>query len=168
MPASAERSRQLHRRLWGAFAALLVLGLGAGHCAVASLRPLAARAAWPPVSDLAEYTAVMHIHSSHSHDGQDSVEEVAAAAARADVRVVFLTDHNTLARLVDGKEGWCGEVLVLVSAEITTGPGYLLVLDARLDIPTGARRLALGELLRRYREAGAIVLLAHPEHPRLG
>jgi PHP domain len=159
MPASAERSRQLHRRLWGAFAALLVLGLGAGHCAVASLGPLAARAAWPPVSDPAEYTAVLHVHSSHSHDGQDSVEEVAAAAARADVRVVFLTDHNTLAPLVDGKEGWYGEVL---------GPGYLLVLDARLDIPTGARRLALGELLRRYREAGAIVLLAHPEHPRLG
>ena len=110
----------------------------------------------------------MHVHSSHSHDGQGSVEEVAAAAARADVRVVFLTDHNTLAPLVDAKEGWYGEVLVLVGAEITTGPGYLLVLDPRLDIPTGARRLALGELLRRYREAGAIVFLAHPEHPRLG
>jgi hypothetical protein len=76
MPASAERSRQLHRRLWGALTALLVLGLGAGYCAVASLGPLAARAAWLPASDLAEYTAVMHVHSSPSHDGQGSVEEV--------------------------------------------------------------------------------------------
>jgi hypothetical protein len=30
MPASAERSRQLRRRLGGSLAALLVLGLGAG------------------------------------------------------------------------------------------------------------------------------------------
>jgi hypothetical protein len=67
MPASAERSRPLHRRLGGAFAALLVLGLDAGYCAVAALGPLAARAAWPAASDLAEYTAVMHVHSSHSH-----------------------------------------------------------------------------------------------------
>ena len=72
MPAAAERSRQRHRRLGGAFAALLVLELRAGYCAVASRGPLAARAAWPPASDLVEHTAVMHVHSSHFHDGQGS------------------------------------------------------------------------------------------------
>jgi hypothetical protein len=149
-------------------AVLLVLGVGAGYHAVASLGPLAAGAGWPPASDLAEYTGVLHVHSSYSHDGRGSVEEVAAAAARAGVRVVFLTDHNTLAPLVEGKEGWYGDVLVLVGAEITTGSGYLLVLDPRPDLPTRARGFALDDLVRRYREAGAIVLLAHPEHPRLG
>jgi hypothetical protein len=108
------------------------------------------------------------VHSSYSHDGRGSVEEVAAAAARTGVRVVFLTDHNTLAPLADGKEGWYGDVLVLVGAEITTGSGYLLVLDPRPGLPTRARGLALDDLVRRYRDAGAIVLLAHPDHPRLG
>jgi hypothetical protein len=148
-------------------AILLVLGLGVGYGAVASLEPMVARPGWPPASDLSEYTAVLHVHSSYSHDGRGSVEEVAAAASRAGVRVVFLTDHNTLAPLADDKEGWHGEVLVLVGAEITTGSGYLLVLDPRSDLPTRARGFALDELVRGYREAGAIVLLAHPEHPRL-
>ncbi|HEY7139200.1 MAG TPA: PHP domain-containing protein [Methylomirabilota bacterium] len=168
MPAPAERPRRRHRRLWGLLAVLLVLGLGAGYHAVASLGPRAARAGWPPASDLSEYTAVLHVHSSYSHDGQGSVEEVAAAAARVGVRVVFLTDHNTLAPLVEGKEGWHGEVLVLVGAEITTGSGYLLALDPRPDLPTRARGFMLDDLVGRYREAGAIVLLAHPDHPRLG
>lgn len=168
MPAPAERPRRRRRRLWGVLAVLLVLGLGAGYRAVASLEPLVADPGWPPASDLSEYTGVLHVHSSYSHDGRGSVEEVAAAAARAGVRVVFLTDHNTLAPLVEGKEGWHGDVLVLVGAEITTGSGYLLVLDPRPDLATRARGFELDDLIRRYREAGAIVLLAHPDHPRLG
>jgi hypothetical protein len=84
------------------------------------------------------------------------------------VRVVFLTDHNTLTVLQEGREGWYGSVLILVGAEITTGAGYLLLLDPRPDLPVRARGFALSDLLRRYRDAGALVLLAHPDHPRLG
>jgi hypothetical protein len=80
MPAPPERTRRRRRRLGGALAVLLVLGLGAGYRAVASLGPFVVRAEWPPASDLAEYTAVLHVHSRYSHDGRGSVEEVAAAA----------------------------------------------------------------------------------------
>ena len=146
----------------------MVLGLGVGYGAVASLAPLGARPGPPRVSDLSEYTAALHVHSAYSHDGRGSVEEVAAAAARAGVRVVFLTDHNTLAPLAEGQEGWHGDVLVLVGAEITTGSGYLLVLDANPALPTRARGFALDDLIGRHRQAGALVLLAHPDHPRLG
>jgi hypothetical protein len=55
-----------------------------------------------------------------------------------------------------------------VGAEITTGSGYLLVFDPRPDLPVRARGFSLDDLLARYREAGALVLLAHPEHRRLG
>jgi hypothetical protein len=168
MPARAERLRRRRRRRWEALGVLLVLALGAGYCAVASLGPLVAGAGSPPADDLSEYTGVLHVHSSYSHDGRGSVEAVAAAAGRAGVRVVFLTDHNTLAPLADGKEGWHDDVLVLVGTEITTGSGYLLVLDPSPDLPTHARGFVLDNLVRRYREAGAIVLLAHPDHPRLG
>jgi PHP domain len=145
-----------------------VVVVAAGIAAVARLGPKPTPAGWSPPTDLAEYTAVLHVHSRYSHDGRGSVEDVAAAAARAGVRVVLLTDHNTLAPLSDGKEGWYGPTLVLVGAEITTGSGYLLVLDPRPDLPMRARGFSLDDLLARYREAGALVLLAHPEHPRLG
>jgi hypothetical protein len=84
------------------------------------------------------------------------------------VRVVFLTDHNTLAPLRDGKERWYDDTLILVGAEITTGSGYLLLLDPRPDALVRAKGYALSDLLARYRAAGSIVLLAHPDHPRLG
>src|SRR5262245_50024555 len=168
MTAPAERRRQRRRWLWGTLAIALVLGVGAGYRAVASLGPLVPRSGWPPASDLSEYTAVLHVHSDYSHDGRGSVEDVAAAAARAGVDVVFLTDHNTLAPLVEGKEAWHGNVLVLVGAEITTGSGYLLLLDSRPDVPTRARGFVLDTRVRAYRDSGAIVLLAHPDHPRLG
>lgn len=138
------------------------------YAAAARLGPLPGPAGWPPVSDLAEYTAVLHVHSAYSHDGRGSLEEIARAAARTGVRVVFLTDHNTLAALGDGREGWYGPTLILVGAEITTGSGYLLLLDPRPDAPVRARGFALDDLIRRYREAGSIVFLAHPDHPRLG
>jgi hypothetical protein len=148
--------------------AVVVVVLVAGYAAAARLGPRPTPAGWAPPSDLAEYTAVVHVHSGYSHDGRGSVEEIAAAAARAGVRVVLLTDHNTLAPLHEGKEGWYGPALVLVGAEITTGSGYLLLFDPRPDLPVRARGFALDDLLARYREAGALVLLAHPDHPRLG
>jgi hypothetical protein len=149
-------------------AAVVLAVLVAGYAAAARLGPLPAPAAGPARSDLAEYAAALHVHSRYSHDGRGSVEEIAAAAARAGVRVVFLTDHNTLAPLADGKESWYGSTLVLVGAEITTGAGYLLLLDPRPGSPVQARGLSLEDLLWRYREDDSIVLLAHPDHPRLG
>ena len=49
-------------------AVLLILGLGAGYRAVASLGPLVPRAGWQPTSGLSEFTAVLHVHPSSSHD----------------------------------------------------------------------------------------------------
>jgi hypothetical protein len=96
------------------------------------------------------------------------VEEIAAAAARVGVRVVFLTDHSTLVPLLEGKQRWYGPALVLIGAEVTTNAGYLLVLDVRPGLPVEGRGLPFAEAVAAYRQAGAIVLLAHPEHPRLG
>ncbi|MBI3456019.1 MAG: hypothetical protein HY002_09575 [Candidatus Rokubacteria bacterium] len=81
---------------------------------------------------------------------------------------MFLTDHNTLAPLTEGKESWYGPTLVLVGTEVTTNAGYLLLLDPRPEAPVQERGLPFAELLEAYRQGGSIVLLAHPDHPRLG
>jgi PHP domain len=147
---------------------LVVAVLGGGYAGVARLGPLPAPPGWPPTSDLAEYTAVLHVHSRYSHDGRGTVEEIAAAAARARARVVFLTDHNTLAPLKDGKEAWYGPTLVLVGTEVTTSAGYLLLLDPDPNAPVQQRGVDFAAVFQRYRQAESIVLLAHPDHPRLG
>lgn len=155
-------------RRWLTVVAVAVALLLVGYAAAARLGPLRAPPGWPPASDLAEYSAVMHVHSRYSHDGRGSLEEIAVAAARAGARVVFLTDHNTLAPLSEGKEGWYGPTLILVGAEVSTAAGFLLLLDPRPDLPVRVRGVPLPDLVARYRSAGAIVLLAHPDHPRLG
>ncbi len=114
-------------------AILLVLGLGVGYGAVASLGPLGARPGWRPASDLSEYTAVLHVHSSYSHDGRGSVEEVAAAASRAGVRVVFLTDHNTLAPRL----GWRHAVPKIDGLEVID------VFDQLMAVPFGRKVMDL-------------------------
>jgi hypothetical protein len=147
---------------------VLVAVAGLGWVAVAGLRARPVPAGWPPESDLAEFSAVLHVHSDYSHDARGTVEEIAAAAARTGVRIVFLTDHNTLAPLADGRERWYGSTLVLVGAEVTTGSGYLLLLNPPADAPVKARGFALDELIRHWRSTGGLIYLAHPEHRRLG
>lgn len=142
--------------------------LAVGWAFVARLAPLPVPAGWAPATGWAEYTAVLHVHSRYSHDGRGSIEEIAEAAARAGARVVFLTDHNTLAPLAEGKEGWYGETLVLIGAEVTTGAGYLLLFSAPATARVKARGFAIDDLVEQYRADGGIVILAHPEHPRLG
>jgi hypothetical protein len=148
-------------------AVVLAVLLG-GYGGVARLGPLPAPAGWPPPSDHAEYSAVLHVHSRYSHDGQGTIEEIAATAARLGIRVVFMTDHSTLAPLRDGKEAWYGATLVLIGAELSTNAGYYLLLDPQPDAPVEGRGLPFTEVLAAYRRSDAIVLLAHPDHPRLG
>jgi hypothetical protein len=65
------------------------------------------------VSDLA---CAIHVHSRHS-DGSGTIPDIAAAAARAQLDAVLITDHDTLAGT--SEEGWYGDVLVLVGVELS-------------------------------------------------
>jgi len=166
-PSAASRrgASRRGRLIGGGLALALVFG---AYGAAARLGPLPVPAGWPPPSSHAEYAAVLHVHSRYSHDGRGEIEDIAAAAARLGIRVVLLTDHNTLTSLREGKESWYGPTLVLIGAEITTNAGYLLLLDPKLDAPVEERGRPWAEVLEAYRQDESIVILAHPDHPRLG
>ncbi len=106
------------------------------------------------------YTGHMHIHSTYS-DGSGSIPEIAAAARRAGLDFIVITDHNTLAGQVAGEEGYQQGVLVLVGAELEVeGLGqHCLVLGLR-EIPpaTGSPVTFLAQI----RERGGSSFLAHP------
>ncbi len=86
--------------------------------------------ALPPYHD---YAGALHVHSTYS-DGLGSVADVAAAADRAGLDFVALSDHSNLDALTHGEGGWRGRTLVLVGTEITTDRGHLLAMDVPPDL----------------------------------
>lgn len=100
-----------------------------------------------------DLSCVIHLHSLHS-DGTGTVEEIARAA---EVDVVLLTDHDTMA----AEPGWYGDVLVLVGEEVSPGGGnhYLAF---GLDEPIDHEGMEPADIVRAVREAGGFGFAAHP------
>jgi hypothetical protein len=61
-----------------------------------------------------EYIGSIHLHTTAS-DGAMTHEEVASVASRAGLDFLIVTDHNVL---INGIDGWYGDVLLLVGEEI--------------------------------------------------
>jgi|LFRM01.1.fsa_nt_gb hypothetical protein len=106
------------------------------------------------------YRGSIHVHSTYS-DGLATVEQIAGQAAEAGVDFVIITDHNTLKGREDGLEGWYGDVLILISEEITpdTDSNHYLALGVGQAIPP---LLDPAENIRAVRAAGGIGIVAHP------
>ena len=109
-------------------------------------------AAMPEAYDL---TCVIHLHSTHS-DGTGTVTQIARAAKRAGVDVVFLTDHDTLA----GEERWYDDVLVLVGEEVTPRDrDHYLAFDIAERV---SPRLSGPEICNAVHAQGGFGFAAHP------
>jgi hypothetical protein len=108
----------------------VLLALVAGAVWVARWEPLEVSGA-APQDGYTRVRGVVHVHTTHS-DGGGTPAEVAAAAKRAGLAFVAITDHNNL----DAKafEGYHDGVLVLVGSEISTASsGHVLGLGLRED-----------------------------------
>jgi hypothetical protein len=81
-----------------------------------------------------DYAGASHVHSNHS-DGTGTVPEIAAAANRAGLDFVLVTDHNAMTAQQLGEDHWYenGRVLVVVGTEFATDIGYLLVFNVPDD-----------------------------------
>jgi hypothetical protein len=102
-----------------------------------------------------------HIHTTRS-DGAGSKAMVAAAAARAGLAFVILTDHGDATRPPDAPE-YVGGVLCLDAVEISTGGGHYVALGLPASpYPLGGEASAVVEDVRRL---GGFGIAAHPDHP---
>ena len=109
----------------------------------------------PLLHDLA---CVIHAHSRHS-DGTGTIPQVAAAARRAGLDAVLMTDHDTLAGRAD--EGWHGPVLVLVGEEISPrGRNHTLAFG--VDRHVRHRGLDAAEICVEVEAQGGVSFAAHP------
>ena len=100
-----------------------------------------------------------HVHSARS-DGSGDREAIAAAAARAGLQFVVITDHGDATRSVEPPTYLHG-VLCLDAVEISTNGGHLIALDMQPSpYPLGGEPAAVVEDVLRL---GGMPVVAHPD-----
>jgi hypothetical protein len=99
-----------------------------------------------------------HVHTTRS-DGTGTVEQVAAAAGRAGLHFVILTDHGDATRLPDAPRFYNG-VLVIDAVEISTDGGHVSALGlTKVPFPLGGAPADVVEDIARF---GGVSIAAHP------
>jgi hypothetical protein len=115
-----------------------------------------------------EVVVNLHMHTRYS-DGSGSHKDIAAAALKAGVDAVIVTDHNVL---VQGFEGYYKEktkkVLMLIGEEVhdqarDPQKNHLLAFGAGRELATFAENPQ--RLIDQVRESGGLSFLAHPDDP---
>lgn len=105
--------------------------------------------------------ADLHIHSTQS-DGLASPEQIVEhVAMKTDLKVIAITDHNTIEgslRARDAVSAFPG-VDVVIGSEITSKWGHILGLFLQEDVPAG---LSAAETIARINEQDGIAIIAHP------
>ena len=107
-----------------------------------------------------ELRGAYHMHSRYSFDGKKTVEEIAAAAERAGLDFIILTDHGAPNFASFDAQRKIGRVLVIAGSEISSSRGHLVALG--FNRPSGSfsqdANLAAGEV----KSLGGFTVIAHP------
>jgi predicted metal-dependent phosphoesterase TrpH len=101
--------------------------------------------------------ADFHAHTAYSRDGSTDVRHFIAAARRAGLDRVAVTDHNTLRGALEAAA--LAPDLIIPGEEIMTTEGELLGYYLRQEIPRG---LTPEETVARLRDQGAAISVSHP------
>lgn len=141
---------------------VLLAGVAFAGLVVILLPPLAAPAAagfaltWPVVR------GAFHVHSVRS-DGTGTLDEIAAAAARAGLQFVIVTDHGNGTREPEPASYRSG-VLMIDAVEISTDAGHLVA----MRLPRAPYPLAghPDDVIEDVRRLGGIGFAAHPDSPK--
>jgi predicted metal-dependent phosphoesterase TrpH len=98
-----------------------------------------------------------HTHTVFSRDGLTKIPEFIAAARRAGLDRVAVTDHNTLRGALEAAA--LAPELIIPGEEIMTTEGELLGYYLSREIPKG---LPPEESISRLRDQGAMISVSHP------
>ncbi|MEU5532844.1 CehA/McbA family metallohydrolase [Streptomyces sp. NPDC020362] len=111
------------------------------------------------------YRGDCHLHSWHS-DGRRTPAEIAALARAAGLDFINSSEHNTTSSHAHWADAAGEDLLVMLGEEVTTRNGHVLALGTGpgtfVDWRYRARDGRFGHFARRIREAGGLVVPAHP------
>ncbi len=103
-----------------------------------------------------------HVHSLRS-DGTGNTDAIAAAAQRAGLQFVVMTDHGDGTRQPE-VPAYIHDVLVVDGVEISTNGGHYIALDMPASpYPLGGDA---GSVVEDVRRLGGFGVVAHPDSPR--
>ncbi|MFJ8107293.1 CehA/McbA family metallohydrolase [Streptomyces sp. NPDC096132] len=117
------------------------------------------------------YRGDCHLHSWYS-DGRRTPAEIGALARSAGLDFINTSEHNTHA----GHGAWADvagdDLLVMLGEEVTTRNGHVLAVGTEpgtfVDWRYRAREGRFGRFARRIRQAGGLVIPAHPHATCIG
>ncbi len=122
-----------------------------------------------PITDSGDETALssvawskadLHIHSTYSDGGHDIRTILEHAALSTDLRILAITDHDTIDGALEARRlGPRYGVEIVVGEEITTNRGHVLGLFLRERIRPG---LSIPETVGEIHAQGGVAVLAHP------
>ncbi len=98
-----------------------------------------------------------HCHTIYSTDSLTKPQALVAAARRAGLDRVIVTDHNSIEGAMAAKR--LAPELVIVGEEIMTTQGEILAAFVTEKVPA---RLEPAEVIRRLRDQGAFISVSHP------
>jgi predicted metal-dependent phosphoesterase TrpH len=105
--------------------------------------------------------ADLHIHSTHS-DGLATPEEIVAyAATKTDLKVIAVTDHNSIEGSLRAREAAVAHpgIEVVIGSEITSKWGHILGLYLTEDVAAG---MSAVDTIAAINEQGGVAIIAHP------
>jgi len=102
----------------------------------------------------------LHVHSTHSIDGQCSLKEIVKTAREKGLNGVALADHNT----IDGHKEiryFAKEknFLIIPGVEVSSSCGHIVALGVNKPIPRG---LSPAETVKLIHRQGGVAIAAHP------
>jgi predicted metal-dependent phosphoesterase TrpH len=103
------------------------------------------------------WRADLHAHTYRSKDSLTSAERFVAAARRAKLDRIAVTDHNTFQGALEASD--LAPELIILGEEVMTTQGELLAYFLREEIPAG---LHPRETISLIRDQNGIVSVAHP------
>jgi len=102
----------------------------------------------------------LHIHTAYS-DGTGTIKEIAKDAVKAGLDWIIITDHNTLAGLNNGEEGWYDGLAVIIGDEISPETcNHYLALGINEEI---SPELPPEQVIEKVKAQGGIGFVAHPD-----
>ncbi|MEU5685453.1 phosphoesterase [Streptomyces venezuelae] len=133
------------------------------------------RPAYPPERakgrGRAWYRGDCHLHSVHS-DGRRTPAEIAALAREAGLDFINSSEHNTHSAHPHWAELAGDDLLIMLGEEVTTRNGHVVALGVDpgtfIDWRYRARDNRFGKYARKVRDAGGLVVPAHPHATCVG
>ncbi len=106
------------------------------------------------------FEADLHIHTTHSRDGNPTPREVVDTAIKAGLFAIAITDHNTQGALKEARKAVKGrDLLIVPGIEVSSQDGHVLALGVAEEVPA---ELAADETVRRVEDLGGLAVAAHP------